>query len=245
MDYCLITGGASGLGENISRYLASKKINLIILYNSSSNSDNLKEELESKFGISVITIKCDISNESDIENVISIIKDNGYNIKYLVNNAAVCYNAIYEDKNKEDFMKTLEVNLVGTFLISRRICDMMYENKSGVVVNISSNNSTSKYYPMTLDYDASKAGLNSLTHNLALQYAPYVRVNAVAPGYIKTPSEMKDIDEEFIKCEEEKIFVNRLGEMEEVSSVIYFLLSDDASYINNQIITVDGGTYGG
>ena len=97
---------------------------------------------------------------------------------------------------------------------------------------------------MCLEYDASKAGLNSLTHNLAVQFAPYVTVNAVAPGFIATESEVKDMDEEFIKMEEEKIFVRRAGTEEDVCNLIEFLSSDKADFINNQIIKIDGGVYG-
>ena len=119
----------------------------------------------------------------------------------------------------------------------------MYENKKGSIVNISSTNGINKYYPMTIDYDASKAAVNSLTHNLSLEYAPYVRVNAIAPGWVKTENEMKDLDLEYIKSEEEKIFLKRFAEEEEIAKIVSFLLSDDASYINNQIIIADGGTY--
>ena len=241
---CLITGGVSGLGEEISKFLASKSINLAITYNTSlDKAKALKEELESKYNIKVLIIKCDISNEDDINNMINIIKSEFGYIDYLVNNAAICLDSLYENKTKENFMKTLEVNLVGTFLVSKLIGNMMYERKSGSIVNLSSTNGIDKYFPMSLDYDASKAGINSLTHNLALQYSPYVRVNAVAPGWVKTENEMKDLDSDYIKSEEEKIFIKRFAEKVEIAKVIYFLLSDDSSYINNQVIKVDGGMY--
>ncbi len=240
----LITGGASGLGEEISRFLASKSTDLIITYNTSlDKAESLKEELESKYNVNVLIIKCDISCEDEIINMVNIIKEKFGYVDYLVNNAAICIDCLYEEKNKTNFMKTLEVNVVGTFLVSKLIGDMMYEKNKGSIVNLSSTNGIDKNYPMSIDYDASKAAINSLTHNLALQYSPYVRVNAVAPGWVKTESEMKDIDEDYIKSEEEKIFIRRFAEKVEIAKVVYFLLSDDSSYINNQIIKVDGGMY--
>lgn len=240
----LITGGASGLGATISKFLASKNINVIINYNTSKEKANiLKQEIEQAYQVKVLLVKCDISSEEEINNMIIEIRKNFDHIDYLVNNAAICLDSLYEDKTKDNFMKTLEVNVVGTFLVSKLVGNMMYEQKSGSIVNLSSTNGIDKNYPMSLDYDASKAALNSLTHNLALQYAPYVRVNAVAPGWVKTENEMKDLDEEYIKMEEEKIYIKRFAEQEEIAKVIYFLLSDEASYINNQVIKVDGGTY--
>ena len=97
---------------------------------------------------------------------------------------------------------------------------------------------------MCIDYDASKAGLVSLTHNLAMQFAPFVNVNCVAPGFIATESETKNMDQEFIKAEEEKIFKRRAGTEQDVANLVLFLASDKADYINSEVIRIDGGMYG-
>ena len=133
---------------------------------------------------------------------------------------------------------------MGTFLVSKYVGDIMYENKYGKIVNVTSTNGINTYFPMCLDYDASKAGIISLTHNLAMQYAPYVNVNAIAPGFIATESEIDGVDEEFIKMEEEKILLRRAGTEDDVANLVKFLISDDASFINNSVIRIDGGTYG-
>ena len=83
-----------------------------------------------------------------------------------------------------------------------------------------------------------------MTHNLAIEFSPYINVNAIAPGFIATESELEGMDEEFIKQEEEKILVKRKGEPKEVAKLVSFLASDDASYINNSVIRIDGGQYG-
>ena len=97
---------------------------------------------------------------------------------------------------------------------------------------------------MCVEYDASKSALNSLTHNLAMQFAPYVNVNAIAPGFIATESEISGMDEEFIKLEEEKILLKRAGSEQDVANLVKFLASNESNYINNEIIRIDGGMYG-
>ena len=118
----------------------------------------------------------------------------------------------------------------------------MYNNKNGTIINISSTNGINTYYPPSTDYDASKSGLISLTYDSAVQYAPYVRVNCIAPGWVNTEMN-KELEEDFIKAESEKILVRRFGEPEEISNVVYFLASDEATFINSEVIKVDGGWY--
>lgn len=230
----LITGGTSGLGYATVKKLENCKI--ILTYNNNAlKAESMKSE-------NIDVFKCDMTNENDIKKLYNyVVEKYGY-IDVLINNAAIAIDTLYEDKTKENFIKTLDTNLIGPFLLSRYFGDLMYQRKSGKIINISSTNGIDTNYPMSLDYDASKAGLISLTRNLALQYAPYVLVNAVAPGWINTEMN-KNLDNDFIDNETKKILLNRFAEPEEIANVIKFLVSDDASYINNTVIRIDGGSY--
>lgn len=239
----LITGASKGIGRAIAVNLAKKNCDVVIHYNNSYEEAIITKEKCDKYNVKTLLVKADLSNEIEIKKMVDEIIDFFGKIDILVNNAGIAIDTLFEEKNKDNFMKTLEVNLVGTFLVSKYVSEIMLKNKYGKIVNISSTNGIDKYFPMCLDYDASKAGIISLTHNLALQFSPYINVNCVAPGWIGTENELKDIDEEYKKLEEEKIFIKRIGTPEEVSNVVTFLVSEEASYINNTIIRVDGGTY--
>ena len=151
---------------------------------------------------------------------------------------------MWHEKDAEDFRRTLDVNVVGAYNVARRVGKQMIDKRWGRIINISSTNGINTYYPMCVEYDASKAALISLTHNLAVEFAPYVTVNAIAPGFIGTEYELKGYDEDFLRDEQEKILVGRYGKPEEVAKLVSFLVSDDAGYINNSIIRIDGGQYG-
>ena len=237
MKTVLITGASKGLGAAIAKKYAQNNYNIILNYNT-TNIDELKKELE-KNNIEVLPIKADITKEEEIKKMVETIKEKYQKIDVLINNAAIAIDTTFEDKTKENILKTLDTNLIGPFLLTKYIGE--YINKGGTIINISSTNGIDTYYEYSLDYDASKAALISLTHNLALHFAPDIRVNAVAPGWINTEMN-KNLDEEYIKEEESKILLNRFAEPEEIANVVFFLSTNEAKYINNEIIRVDGGT---
>lgn len=236
----LITGASSKIGEAISRELI-KDYEVILHYNTNENRiATLKEELEKEYNKKVLTIRCNLSCEEEIDNMLKEIYSQYQNIDILINNAAITIDTVFEDKTKENFIKTLDVNLVAPFLLSKKIGPKMKENKDGIIINISSTNGIDTPYIESIDYDASKAGLISLSNNLANYLSPYVRVNTVCPGWINTDIN-KDLDKDFVAKEIDKILLGRFGEPEEVSHLIKFLVSDEAKYINNSIIRIDGG----
>ena len=236
----LVTGSSSGIGREIVRKLASDYEVIIHYNNSYDNALKLKEELDNLYHRDVLMVKCDLSKEEDIDSMLCTIYNRYNSIDILVNNAGIAIDTVFEDKTKENFMKTLEVNLVAPFLLSKKIGLKMKDNKEGVIINISSTNGIDTMYPEGLDYDASKAGLINLSSNLANYFAPYVRVNTVCPGWTNTEM-TKDLDKEFMIKEKEKILMGRFGYPEEIASLVKFLISDEASYINNSVIRVDGG----
>ena len=237
----LVTGSAKGIGAAIIEELAASGYDCVINYNTSeAEAFTLKI---SKYGIRSLVVKCDVSKEEEVNQMFDTIERELGGVDILVNNAAIDIPNIFSKKNVNDFRKTLDVNLVGAFLTSKRAEKHILDKKWGRIINISSTNGMNTYYPMGIEYDASKAALNSLTHNLAIEFAPYATVNAIAPGLINTESEVADYDDEFMQMELDKILVRRIGEASEVAHLVKFLISDEASYINNSIIRIDGGQY--
>ena len=237
----LVTGSSSGLGSEIIRKFASNNYNCIINYLTHENeAKSLKKELESKYKIKCLIVKADISNENEVLKMKELILKEFSKIDVLVNNAGIAIDTPLDMKTKQNFMRTLEVNLYSTFLVSKTFGDIMFENKNGKIINISSTNGIDTYYEFSIDYDASKAGVINLTHNLANHYAPYINVNCVCPGWIDTPMN-KELSQDFRKEETSKILLNRFAEPQEIASLVYFLSTKEASYINDSIIRIDGG----
>lgn len=241
----LVTGGAQGIGKAIVLELAKNHYDVVINYLTSNKAAALlEEEIKKNYDVRVMTIQADVSKEEEVDAMISLIEKKWGGVDILINNAAVDLSNLFHLKTADEFRKTLDVNVVGAFNCSKRVYRHMLDQEYGRIINISSTNGINTYYPMCIDYDASKAALISLTHNLAFEYGPYVNVNAIAPGFIGTDNELDGYDEEFLKEEQEKIMVNRYGKPEEVAYLVKFLISDEANFINNTIIRIDGGQKG-
>ena len=234
----LITGGSRGIGKACVEKYAKNNYDVIFTYNTGVNeAENLKRYILGKYDVNVLSIKLDLDKEDDINNLVNIVIDTYGKIDVLINNAGIAMDCLVEEKTKDNFVKTLCVNLIGPFLLSSKLSK--YINDNGSIIMVSSTNGIDTYYPYSLDYDASKAGLISLMNNLSQVYAP-IRVNAVAPGWVMTDMN-KELDDEYIKEESSKILLDRFAEPREIANVIYFLSSEEASYINNTVIRVDGG----
>ena len=241
----LVTGGAQGIGKAIVLELAKNHYDVVINYLTSNKAAALlEEEIKKNYDVRVMTIQADVSKEEEVDAMISLIEKKWGGVDILVNNAAVDLSNLFHLKTADEFRKTLDVNVVGAFNCSKRVYRHMLDQEYGRIINISSTNGINTYYQMCIDYDASKAALISLTHNLAFEYGPYINVNAIAPGFIGTDNELDGYDEEFLKEEQEKIMVNRYGKPEEVAYLVKFLISDEANFINNTIIRIDGGQKG-
>lgn len=241
----LVTGGAQGIGKAIVLELVKNHYDVVINYLTSIKAAALlEEEIKKNYDVRVMTIQADVSKEEEVDAMISLIEKKWGGVDILINNAAVDLSNLFHLKTADEFRKTLDVNVVGSFNCSKRVYRHMLDQAYGRIINISSTNGINTYYPMCIDYDASKAALISLTHNLAFEYGPYINVNAIAPGFIGTDNELDGYDEEFLKEEQEKIMVNRYGKPEEVAYLVKFLISDEANFINNTIIRIDGGQKG-
>ena len=237
----LITGASKGIGRETAIYFAKHNYNVVINYlTNEKEALKLKAIIEKNYNISSMIIRADVSNEIEVKNMLDKVIEKFKTIDVLVNNAGIAIDTTFEDKTVDNFNKTLNINLIGTFLVSKYASYYMKKQEKAAIVNVSSTNSIDSYYPYSMDYDASKAGVNLLTKNLAVELAPSIRVNAVAPGWVNTDMN-KSLDKNYIKEEEEKIALGRFAEPSEIAKVIYFLASDDASYINGSIIVVDGG----
>ena len=231
----LVTGSSKGIGKATILKYAKEGYDVIINYNSDLDGALETEKLAKELGVNTLVVKCDISKEDEVKEMINKIKETFEKIDVLVNNAGIAIDTTFDDKTVENFRKTLDTNLIGTFLVSKYASKIM---DNGAIINISSTNGIDTTYPESLDYDASKAGVISLTHNLATEFAPNIRVNAICPGWVNTEMN-KELDTTFVKEETSKIKLGRFADPEEIAEAIYNI--SICSYINDAIIRVDGG----
>lgn len=216
----LVTGGARGLGLAISLYYLKMGHSVVVNYN---NSSDLALKLKSEYGDRVSIIKADVSNEDDVKRMFDALGK----LDVVVNNAGIAKDSDPMEKSAEEFLEVIKVNLLGTFLVSKYAVNHV---DKGCIVNISSTNALDTYYPESIDYDASKAGVISLTHNFSLYLKDRdIRVNVVCPDWIDTDMNL-EMDEEYKKI------LGVFLKPEEVAKVVYDVSIDES--VNDTVIRV-------
>ena len=216
----LVTGGARGLGLAISLYYLKMGHSVVVNYN---NSSDLALKLKSEYGDRVSIVKADVSNEDDVKRMFDALGK----LDVVVNNAGIAKDSDPMEKSAEEFLEVIKVNLLGTFLVSKYAVNHV---DIGCIVNISSTNALDTYYPESMDYDASKAGVISLTHNFSLYLKDRdIRVNVVCPDWIDTDMNL-GMDEEYKKS------LGVFLKPEEVAKVVYDVSIDES--VNDVVIRV-------
>ena len=235
-----ITGATRGIGRAIALELANEGYNIALNYRTENEAlETLKKKI-SELGVECYPVQGDVSKAEDSERMTKEIIEHFEQIDVLVNNAGITKDKLIQRMKEEEFTDVINVNLVGTFNITKNVIKYMTKKRYGKIINISSVVGISGNAGQS-NYAASKAGIIGFTKSIAKELASRnITANAVAPGFIQT--DMTNVLKDEIKeAIESTIPLKRLGTAEDVAKVVKFLASDESSYITGQVINVDGG----
>ncbi len=236
----IVTGGTRGIGREIAKTLAENGANIAINYRKYNEEvEALIEELKD-LGVKVLAIKCDVSNEEEVTNLIKEVKEQFGSIDILINNAGVTKDGLLLRMSEKDFNDVIDVNLKGTFNMTKAVSSIMVRQRFGKIINISSVVGISGNAGQC-NYAASKAGVIGFSKSVARELASRnINVNVIAPGYINTDMTSglpEKVKEEILKT----IPMKKIGDPREVANLALFLSSNLSNYITGQVINVDGG----
>ena len=236
----LVTGGSRGIGKEVALKFAKEGYNVVTNYVSDkTDKEKLQKEFEEN-GVKALVLKADVTKKEDVENLVSKAIAEFGKIDVLVNNAGITRDNLLIRMPEEDFDKVLETNLKGTFLVTKAVTKYMMKKRCGSIINLSSVVGVAGNAGQS-NYSASKAGIIGFTKSIAKELASRnIRANAVAPGFIET--DMTEVLPEAVKENiHNQIPLKRMGTAKEVAELIYFLGSENSSYITGQVINIDGG----
>ena len=235
----LITGAAQGIGEATALKFAREGAIVVVCDVQQAGIDQVVAQCEAA-GAQAVGYVMDVTNREQVESVVAQVKERFGRIDALINNAGITQDARLQKMTLAQFDRVIDVNLRGVFHCAQTVADVMVAQGSGSIVNASSVVGIYGNFGQT-NYAATKFGVIGFTKTWSRELgAKGVRVNAVAPGFITTPM-VKAMPENVLQSMEAKVPLKRLGEPEEIANVYAFLASDEASYINGAVISVDGG----
>jgi len=241
----IVTGGATGLGRAIGLEFARRGVNVAFNYIELSGRDISAEAVLTEtalrvHGVEVYCERCDVRDWDAVEEFVSNTSDFLGGLHYLVNNAGIHHDGALWRMSKSAWQDVLDTNVTGSFNCLRAVAPTFREQRYGKVVNITSHRYERTGFGAS-NYVASKAALVGLTRSAAVELGPYnVNVNAVAPGFLRTPL-VEALPDHVLEEAERRAPLCRLGDPDDIAPLVIFLSSDEARHITGQVITVDGG----
>jgi 3-oxoacyl-[acyl-carrier protein] reductase len=237
----IVTGASRGIGRAVAERFASQGAKVVINYvNNEAVARDVVSRIESKGG-EATALRADVSSSSDVKHLVAATVDRFGTVDLLVNNAGIMISKAALDATEGDWDRTIDINLKGPYLCSKEVAPIMQRQKGGKIINMSSNSGL--YHPSAMrftEYVVSKAGMNGLTKALALAWGPYITVNAICPGWIKTEmveGTAPEVEQRILA----ETALGRWGTPDEVAGAALFLASKDADFITGELLIVAGG----
>jgi NAD(P)-dependent dehydrogenase (short-subunit alcohol dehydrogenase family) len=240
----IVTGAGKGIGSGIAKVFSQEGAKVVVVDWDEEAGKKTAEEIRQSGG-DALFVNCDVSNEEQVKAMVQATLDKYGRIDVLVNNAGIGVYLPVLEATSEDWDHCLAVNLKGVFLCSKYAIPHMQAVGKGAIVNISSVHAHATVNGVA-PYAASKGGITALTRNMAIDYGPAIRVNAIAPGWVLTPLIQSIFDgyddpAEQQRLVEQRQVMKRIGRPEDIGHAAAFLASDEASFITGTQLFVDGG----
>jgi NAD(P)-dependent dehydrogenase (short-subunit alcohol dehydrogenase family) len=236
----IVTGGASGIGAATAARFLEEGAQVCVLDRDPKGNSAIKASLP---GLRA-ALTCDVTRADEVRAAIEEADHLMGGLDVLINNAGISIRHRFLEITGQEWDRVLAVNLTGVFNVAQAAARLMAQRGRGVILNTASTNGIAGY-PFYADYNATKAGVIELTRSMALELAPALRVNAIAPGYVLTPMQRAEYTDEMLAAVNSKLPMGRHAQPEEVAALFAFLASDDAAYITGHVYCLDGGELAG